>query len=491
MEDEVLDSFSKFKLVGEEAKGVELDRKDVRKWEEECARSLLGKIWGVKLANFTGLQNTLRLLWRQEGEMKLVELGNNFFQFIFANKEDADRVMQKRPWFFDNQMIVLQLWRPDLQKEDLSFRKGLLWVQIRGLPHHWSTKEVGWKLGKIFPSCLNVVIPEHGSKEGKLLRLLVEFHLDKPLLRGTKIKLDHELVWVDFRYEHLPTFCFYCGKVGHPEKICEQKLRDSQGNCICEDQYGEWLRAIVSNGGRRGEPHKGVQNQDFGKAPTQGEGAELSHRMLVTAQVGQLQSKAAQLQTTALLQNGLAKDTHAEGQEKGLKGEGATRDTGVKEQNMVEVECTPSFLNQHEGECGNPIATGAGEDHMENSRNEGAMEIEASSSLANLVRPPLKDLNPCVFLGGSRQPKDIKQASRSSWKRIAKGERQEGPQGHEQDKENSPASGLKRMRAQGDSEADLLLETEMGVKNKCLKVLSTTNSPMVEVASQNWPQLDK
>lgn len=105
----------------------------MRQCEEECARSLLGNIWGVKSANFTGLKNTLSLLWSPEGELKLVELGNNFFQFIFANKEDADRVMQKRPWFFDNQMIVLQHWRPDLQKEDLSFKKGLLLVHIHGL----------------------------------------------------------------------------------------------------------------------------------------------------------------------------------------------------------------------------------------------------------------------------------------------------------------------------------------------------------------------
>lgn len=69
---------------------------------------------------------------------------------------------------------------------------------------------------------------------------------------------------------------------------------------------------------------------------------------------------------------------------------------------MGEVESAQFFLNQHVGECGEPIVTGAEEDHVENSRNEGAMEIEDSSHLANLVRSPLKDLNPSVFLGGSR-----------------------------------------------------------------------------------------
>lgn len=161
--------------------------------------------------------------------------------------------MQKRPWFFDSQMLVLQQWKPNLEKDNLSFRRGPMWIQVRGLPNHWSSNEVGWKLGKLLLFCLNVVLPEHGSKEGRMLRLLVELELEKPLLRGTKIKLNDKLIWVDFKYEHLPTFCFYCGIMEHPEKVCERKMNDSKGNCICKGQYGEWLRAPLVRGGRRGE----------------------------------------------------------------------------------------------------------------------------------------------------------------------------------------------------------------------------------------------
>lgn len=56
-----------------------------------------------------------------------------------------------------------------------------------------------------------------------MLKMLVVIELEKPLLKGAKIKLDDELVWVDFRYEHLPSFCFYYGRIGHPEKSYERK----------------------------------------------------------------------------------------------------------------------------------------------------------------------------------------------------------------------------------------------------------------------------
>lgn len=112
---------------------------------------------------------------------------------------------------------------------------------------------MGWKIGKLLRMCLNVVIPENGSKEGRMLKMLVEIELDKPLLRGAKIKLDKEIVWVDFRYELLPTFCFYCGRIWHSERSCDKKLADSKGNCISEDQYGVWLKAQLVKRTLKGE----------------------------------------------------------------------------------------------------------------------------------------------------------------------------------------------------------------------------------------------
>lgn len=44
MEEEVLNSFSKFRLVAQEEKGIALGKEDVRDYEEECGRSILEKI---------------------------------------------------------------------------------------------------------------------------------------------------------------------------------------------------------------------------------------------------------------------------------------------------------------------------------------------------------------------------------------------------------------------------------------------------------------
>lgn len=101
--------------------------------------------------------------------------------------------------------------------------------------------------------CLNVILLESGSEEGKMLKLLVEVDLNKPLLRGKKLRLEDESLWVDFNYEMLPTFCFYCGLIGHFERVCAGKMTDSREGKVCEGQFGEWLRASEPRGVRMGD----------------------------------------------------------------------------------------------------------------------------------------------------------------------------------------------------------------------------------------------
>lgn len=99
---------------------------------------------------------------------------------------------------------------------------------------------------------MNVILLENGSKEGRLLKLLVKVELHKPIMRGTTIKLDDEQVWVDFRYEQLPKFCFYCGGIRHRERGCELKMEDFMEGTVCEGQYGAWLGVNSPRGDKIG-----------------------------------------------------------------------------------------------------------------------------------------------------------------------------------------------------------------------------------------------
>ncbi|KAL2499104.1 Uncharacterized protein Adt_24654 [Abeliophyllum distichum] len=62
-----------------------------------------------------------------------------------------------------------------------------------------------------------------------------------PLKRRMKLKKPGgEWIWVIFKYERVPTFCFICGKIGHSDSICE-KLYEAKGEEI-ERPYGPFIR---------------------------------------------------------------------------------------------------------------------------------------------------------------------------------------------------------------------------------------------------------
>lgn len=88
-----------------------------------------------------------------------------------------------------------------------------------------------------------MVISENGKKEERYVKLLVDVDLTKPLIRVTNISFEGEKRWVMFKYEQLPLFCFYCGKIGYRERNCGKKMTDSRISDMNKGQYGEWLRA--------------------------------------------------------------------------------------------------------------------------------------------------------------------------------------------------------------------------------------------------------
>ncbi|CAI9114848.1 OLC1v1015657C1 [Oldenlandia corymbosa var. corymbosa] len=238
MEDTV-NCFEKFRLT-EEEKGFVIGKGDVARRREECERSILGKIYGVNTANFFGVRNQFSKIWSPTGRLTVAELGVNFFQFTFPDLKERDRVLSGGPWFFKEQLMVIHPWAEKLEEDKAKFDRANMWVQVQGLPSHWVSKEVGWKLGKLFPNCSNVLIPESGSKCGRIIKIYVEVELNKQLVRGTKLTLEGETRWLQFSYDNLPLYCYYCGHVGHIEKQCETKKEDAKRGTIDEEQFGDW-----------------------------------------------------------------------------------------------------------------------------------------------------------------------------------------------------------------------------------------------------------
>lgn len=65
----MVNRLSKFQLIDQEDEGVVLGQNDIKDRQEEGVRSLLGKVWGSKMANYTGLKQTFTQLWCPSGQL--------------------------------------------------------------------------------------------------------------------------------------------------------------------------------------------------------------------------------------------------------------------------------------------------------------------------------------------------------------------------------------------------------------------------------------
>ena len=108
------------------------------------------------------------------------------------------------------------------------FNSSLLWIQLWNLPIHWLCRAVGFKIGEVFHSINEVIIPPGGGKEGKHMKILADVDISQLLVRAVPVKHNGIEVWVEFKYERCPDFCYRCEVVGHGDKNCNFKEKKEQ-----------------------------------------------------------------------------------------------------------------------------------------------------------------------------------------------------------------------------------------------------------------------
>ncbi|KAL8541618.1 hypothetical protein ACS0TY_002761 [Phlomoides rotata] len=113
----------------------------------------------------------------------------------------------------------------------------------------------------IAKKCGDVLEIDKASVDGfsRSVRVRVKVDLLKLVKRGTKLEISNSSIWVPFKYERLPSFCYICGLMGHMKRECDLPDEDSDIVTLPEDKlpFGEWLRAsLVRKASVATEPRK-------------------------------------------------------------------------------------------------------------------------------------------------------------------------------------------------------------------------------------------
>ena len=102
MAEDLVDVLQKFVLSNKEMGSTLLDLGDLDEGITECQGSIIGRIRGEKIANFTGVKNFATLAWSYPKGMKVAELGPHVFQFTIPDPKDKGRILESGPWIIEN-----------------------------------------------------------------------------------------------------------------------------------------------------------------------------------------------------------------------------------------------------------------------------------------------------------------------------------------------------------------------------------------------------
>ncbi|KAL2939335.1 hypothetical protein RDABS01_000167 [Bienertia sinuspersici] len=249
MADDLIKKCAQLTLTNEEDEIVEFDMSNDQNLDNKVNLSLVGKIKTPRPYNFNAFKNTMNQVWSLSRKALFREIENNMFIIQFFHWRDKEKVLNGRPWCFDQHLILLQELDPSIQPSDIELVNCPFWVRIYNLPFDYRTKEHAVTLASRIGEVLEVEDDIIGWD--KSMRVRVMLNTCKPLRRMQKIKNKKgETCWVEFKYERLPFFSYKCGVMGHTERDCQEE------ECEGEEkgrQWGAWLKA---------SPRKGIASRE-------------------------------------------------------------------------------------------------------------------------------------------------------------------------------------------------------------------------------------
>lgn len=266
----------------------------VARSKQEAKFSLLFKLLSFRQFNGEALKSSVRSLWAGTGGVTIRDIEDNLFLAVFSTKDDLERVFIQSPWTFDKKLIMIVRFEDDMQPTEVKFSHSAFWIRVFNLPIKSMIREVAKDIGNEVGRFIEANVLENGLGWGRFLRVRVEIDITQPLLRGKILEItDNKPFWVDFQYEHMPIFCYRCGRLGHSGHDRVEGRQSGDTVISPREHYGTWLRAVPRR--RMQQTHRldSTPQADEDHVSVQGEGSSATYHAIDTVQVSPVEERGA------------------------------------------------------------------------------------------------------------------------------------------------------------------------------------------------------
>ncbi|KAI9126827.1 hypothetical protein K1719_002423 [Acacia pycnantha] len=177
------------------------------------------KLMGRRIG-YRQLRMKLQNLWKPIGQCKLIDLEDDCFLVRFKEDLDYQNALLNGPWVIFGHYLTVHPWSPSFRPQEHVINQVMGWIRLPNLPARYYHKSIIRSIGSVFGEVIRVDYNTDSGDRGKFARLAVSIDLTKPLI--SKIQVDGEIIFVE--YEGLPTICFACGRYGHLQDSCPERV---------------------------------------------------------------------------------------------------------------------------------------------------------------------------------------------------------------------------------------------------------------------------
>ncbi|KAF5442667.1 hypothetical protein F2P56_035300 [Juglans regia] len=170
----------------------------------------------------------------------------NKFLVEFQSATEKHRVLLERPWSFDKFLLCIQDCVGCTTSKDITFTRESFWIQLHDLLFVGMNKTMGERLGATIGFVITVDVDANDMAWGSYVRVKVLVDISKPLAIGHFLNMGEKRLWISFKYERLPMFCFQFGVIMHVKLRCPSSTSDGGSREGQPAQYGPWLGPVPS-----------------------------------------------------------------------------------------------------------------------------------------------------------------------------------------------------------------------------------------------------
>lgn len=218
-----MEGYSNLSLESDDEGGLILEDIPDNISQSGLEKCLVGSFITNKKVNFVAMQETLASIWRPVKGVFMEETSYpNIFLFKFFHDLDVQRVLNDGPWTFNQQALLIKKLEDGDQLQSLKLSELYIWVQVFDVPIGFNSEYIHKGIGNYIGKFLASDPKNFKGLWRNYVRIKVAIDVRRPLKSKMKMKKSGgDWIWINFKYERLPSFCFYCGIIGHSEKFCE------------------------------------------------------------------------------------------------------------------------------------------------------------------------------------------------------------------------------------------------------------------------------